>query len=100
MDVVIAHPNGWGTREQGVLRSSAVAAGLVREKAAYRRISFLPEAEASIQFCVNSASLAASLEVDISRYVIVLYSILIDLLARDKAYCMRRRRFDSRYYSL
>ncbi|KAF8597354.1 hypothetical protein BDV93DRAFT_499702 [Ceratobasidium sp. AG-I] len=62
MEVVIAHPNGWSTREQGVLRESAITARLSSAKSAYRRISFVPEAEASVQFCLNSEPLVSSLQ--------------------------------------
>ncbi|QRV80584.1 heat shock protein 70 kDa 12A [Ceratobasidium sp. AG-Ba] len=52
MEIVLAHPNGWGTREQGVLRSAAVAAGMTTEAKSREQISFVTEAEASVQFCV------------------------------------------------
>ncbi|KAG9087693.1 hypothetical protein FRC06_002420 [Ceratobasidium sp. 370] len=47
MHIVLAHPNGWGTREQGVLRTSAVAAGMSTLANSSRQITFVSEAEAS-----------------------------------------------------
>ncbi|KAF8602936.1 hypothetical protein BDV93DRAFT_581066 [Ceratobasidium sp. AG-I] len=53
MKIVIAHPNGWGVREQGFLRNAAVKAGLSGEGDSDTRISFVTEAEASLHFCLN-----------------------------------------------
>ncbi|KAG9119606.1 hypothetical protein FRC07_005309 [Ceratobasidium sp. 392] len=61
MDIIIAHPNGWGTREQGVLRTAAVRAGLTTTAKSYRQITFVSEGEASIQFCLHSAQISSSL---------------------------------------
>ncbi|KAG9119683.1 hypothetical protein FRC07_005170 [Ceratobasidium sp. 392] len=61
MDIVIAHPNGWGTREQGVLRNAAVQAGWSTLGNSQRQISFVSEAEASVQFCLNSSQTVSSL---------------------------------------
>jgi hypothetical protein len=63
IDVIIAHPNGWGTREQGVLRTAAVAAGISTSAESHGKISFVSEAEASIHFCLTSSQLIGSLEV-------------------------------------
>lgn len=54
MQIVIAHPNGWGIREQGVLRNAAAEAKLSSEDDAPSRITFVSEAEASLHFCLNS----------------------------------------------
>ncbi|KAG8739930.1 hypothetical protein FRC10_004991 [Ceratobasidium sp. 414] len=61
MDIIIAHPNGWGTREQGVLRTAAVQAGLTTATRYNRQISFVSEAEASVQFCLSSSRTTSSL---------------------------------------
>ncbi|KAG8727177.1 hypothetical protein FRC10_006336, partial [Ceratobasidium sp. 414] len=61
MDVVVAHPNGWGTREQGVLRTAAVEAGWSTPDQSEQQISFVSEAEASVQFCLDSPQTASSL---------------------------------------
>lgn len=54
MQIVIAHPNGWGIREQGVLRNAAVKAKLSSGEDASTRLTFVSEAEASLHFCLNS----------------------------------------------
>ncbi|KAG9078562.1 hypothetical protein FS749_009399 [Ceratobasidium sp. UAMH 11750] len=56
MDVVIAHPNGWGTTEQGVLRAAAIEAGWSTLGRSEEQISFVSEAEASVQFCLDSST--------------------------------------------
>jgi hypothetical protein len=63
MEVVIAHPNGWGIREQGVLRTAAIQAGLSSAQDSNSQILFVSEAEASIQFCVTSLDLQSTLRV-------------------------------------
>ncbi|KAG8794422.1 hypothetical protein FRC12_024574 [Ceratobasidium sp. 428] len=60
MDIILAHPNGWGVREQGVLRSAAVAAGITTEAKSRQQIIFVSEAEASVQFCVSQTSMLLS----------------------------------------
>lgn len=62
-DFVIAHPNGWGSKEQSVLRRAAIQADLVRPSDAEARVHFVTEAEASVHFCVANAHLAARLKV-------------------------------------
>ncbi|KAG8729451.1 hypothetical protein FRC11_008746 [Ceratobasidium sp. 423] len=57
MEVVIAHPNGWGTREQAFLRSAAVSAGFSTTDQARRKIQFVSEAEASVHFCIHHTNL-------------------------------------------
>ncbi|ELU36973.1 hypothetical protein AG1IA_08996 [Rhizoctonia solani AG-1 IA] len=53
MEVVIAHPNGWGIREQTFLRSAAVAAGFAMAS----KVRFVTEAEASVHFCIHHTNL-------------------------------------------
>ncbi|KAG8686828.1 hypothetical protein FRC11_008301 [Ceratobasidium sp. 423] len=48
MDIVIAHPNGWGIREQAFLRTSSVVAGFTFAEHALDRVHFVTEAEASL----------------------------------------------------
>ncbi|KAG9081457.1 hypothetical protein FRC06_005550, partial [Ceratobasidium sp. 370] len=55
------HPNGWGTREQGVLREAAVEAGWSTLGTSEQQIAFVSEAEASIQFCLDSSQTSSSL---------------------------------------
>jgi hypothetical protein len=64
MAIIIAHPNGWGAHEQSVLRAAAVAAGISTAVDSRRKITFVSEAEASVQFCLSS-SLVGSLEVSV-----------------------------------
>ncbi|KAG8700594.1 hypothetical protein FRC08_004616 [Ceratobasidium sp. 394] len=69
MDVVIAHPNGWGTREQGVLRTAAVEAGWSTPRRSQQQISFVSEAEASVQFCLDSSQTLSSLRPEMNLIV-------------------------------
>ncbi|CAE6455191.1 unnamed protein product [Rhizoctonia solani] len=56
MDIIIAHPNGWGTREQAFLRRAAATSGFAKETVD-TQIRFVTEAEASsgINFAVCDA---------------------------------------------
>jgi hypothetical protein len=70
-DLVITHPNGWGLKEQSVLRRAAIQADLVRPSDAEARVHFVTEAEASVHFCVVNAHLAAKFKVrDVSCFVL------------------------------
>ncbi|KAG8686232.1 hypothetical protein FRC11_009311 [Ceratobasidium sp. 423] len=62
MEVVVAHPNGWGVREQGFLRLAAVDAGLVDAANASRNVQFVTEAEASVHFCIHHTNLGSHLQ--------------------------------------
>ncbi|KAG9076715.1 hypothetical protein FS749_011475, partial [Ceratobasidium sp. UAMH 11750] len=61
MDVVIAHPNGWGLREQVVLRTAATEAGWSTLERSRRQIWFVTEAEASVRFCLDSSQTFSAL---------------------------------------
>ncbi|CAE6374609.1 unnamed protein product [Rhizoctonia solani] len=61
MEVVIAHPNGWGIREQAFLRSAAVAAGFSTSEEARSKVRFVTEAEASVHFCIHHTNLGNAL---------------------------------------
>ncbi|QRV91897.1 heat shock protein 70 kDa 12A [Ceratobasidium sp. AG-Ba] len=61
MEVVIAHPNGWGTREQGVLRTAATRGGWSTMRRAHDQILFVTEAEASVQFCLDDSRTSSAL---------------------------------------
>jgi hypothetical protein len=63
MEVVIAHPNGWGIREQTFLRAAAVDAGFASASAAPSKIRFVTEAEASVHFCIYHTNLGSRLQV-------------------------------------
>ncbi|CAE6440540.1 unnamed protein product [Rhizoctonia solani] len=62
MEVVIAHPNGWSTREQQFLRLASVAAGLSTPGQASSKIRFVTEAEASVHFCIYHTNLGNRLQ--------------------------------------
>ncbi|CAE6537653.1 unnamed protein product [Rhizoctonia solani] len=62
MEVVIAHPNGWGIREQAFLRSAAVAAGFSTAEQAPSKVRFATEAEASVHFCIHHSNLGNVLQ--------------------------------------
>lgn len=65
MDIVLVHPNGWGTAEQGVICKSTVVTGYVDTVGAVKRIKFVTEAEASVHFCIPLAKLESTLQVSI-----------------------------------
>lgn len=64
---VISHPNGWGGREQMLLRDAALLAGLIPDDTpkSQDRVSFVTEGEASLNFVIRSGTLSASLKVPI-----------------------------------
>ncbi|KAH7336868.1 hypothetical protein B0J17DRAFT_665188 [Rhizoctonia solani] len=57
MEVIIAHPNGWGIREQAFLRAAAVTAGFSTSDQAASKIRFVTEAEASVHYCIHHTNL-------------------------------------------
>ncbi|KAF9526178.1 hypothetical protein CPB83DRAFT_817364 [Crepidotus variabilis] len=55
---VFSHPNGWGGREQKVMRRAAAQARLIRDTpAGQRRLTFVTEGEACLHFAVESGLL-------------------------------------------
>ncbi|KAF8606745.1 hypothetical protein BDV93DRAFT_488627 [Ceratobasidium sp. AG-I] len=62
MKVVIAHPNGWGLREQTFLREAATEAGFSDASSALTKIRFVTEAEASVHFCIHHTNLGERLK--------------------------------------
>ncbi|ELU36997.1 hypothetical protein AG1IA_08970 [Rhizoctonia solani AG-1 IA] len=62
MQFIIAHPNGWGIREQAFLRTAATNAGLVTNATAATCIRFVTEAEASVHFCIYHTNLGSRLK--------------------------------------
>ncbi|CAE6507895.1 unnamed protein product [Rhizoctonia solani] len=62
MEVVIAHPNGWGTPEQDFLRKAAIDSGFVDSDKASSQVQFVTEAEASIHYCIHHSNLSNKLE--------------------------------------
>ncbi|KAF8713398.1 ATP binding, partial [Rhizoctonia solani] len=62
MEVVLAHPNGWGIREQAFLRLAAVKAGFTNASDAPSRVHFVNEAEASVHFCTLYSDIGSQLK--------------------------------------
>ncbi|QRV90328.1 heat shock protein 70 kDa 12A [Ceratobasidium sp. AG-Ba] len=50
MTLVIAHPNGWGLKEQDRLRYAVALSGVMNEFETRRRVHFVPEAEAAVHY--------------------------------------------------
>ncbi|QRV90330.1 heat shock protein 70 kDa 12A [Ceratobasidium sp. AG-Ba] len=50
MTLVIAHPNGWGLKEQDRLRHAVALSGIMSEAEAQNRVCFVSEAEASVHY--------------------------------------------------
>lgn len=68
MTVVLTHPNGWGTPEQGFLRKAARRAGMVSQD---NQVTFVTEAEASIHFCLSRPALNLASSIKIGTKIIV-----------------------------
>ena len=63
-EIILAHPNHWGSTEQDILKEAAVQAGIITESGLSRRLHFVEEAEASASFCLSATpALAARLTV-------------------------------------
>ena len=63
-EIILAHPNHWGSTEQDILKKAAVQAGIITESGLSRRLHFVEEAEASASFCLSATpALAARLTV-------------------------------------
>ena len=64
IELVLAHPNGWGGPQQAHLRNAAVKAGIVQDTPAGRsRVHFVTEGEASFSFCVVNTEAGKNLKV-------------------------------------
>jgi hypothetical protein len=63
MDVTIAHPNGWGIREQSFLRTAVVTTGFTSIEQASNQVHFVTEAEASVHFYMYYTTLRSQLKV-------------------------------------
>ncbi|KAH7333023.1 hypothetical protein B0J17DRAFT_677276 [Rhizoctonia solani] len=64
MTLIIAHPNGWGAKEQNFLRQAAVAANYVSSSKVNSQVRFVTEAEASVHFCLAHGNLQNYLKPD------------------------------------
>lgn len=72
MEFIIAHPNGWGIREQTFLRNAAVEAGFTSQDVASSRVRFVTEAEASVHFCIYHTNLGSRLQVSEALLVVLI----------------------------
>lgn len=60
---VLTHPNGWEGPQQAQMREAAIRAGLISDNVEGRsRVSFVPEGEASLHFCINNQLAPNALE--------------------------------------
>jgi hypothetical protein len=60
MLIVLAHPNGWATREQNFMRQALMDVG--PEYKNYQ-VTFVTEGEASVHFCMFHSNMESALEV-------------------------------------
>ncbi|KDQ12452.1 hypothetical protein BOTBODRAFT_146678 [Botryobasidium botryosum FD-172 SS1] len=64
IELIIAHPNGWDIREQGILRNAAVWANIMpSSQTALERVHFVSEAEASVHFVLLNADIEDRLKI-------------------------------------
>jgi hypothetical protein len=54
-EIVISHPNRWGTKQQKFLEEAAIQAGLVTREGAKKYLHFVEEAEAAASFALALA---------------------------------------------
>jgi hypothetical protein len=68
VEIILAHPNHWGLREQDILEQAAVNAGAITKKGCSKRLHFVEEAEASASFCTSTKpGVASRLTVSMAR---------------------------------
>ena len=63
IEIVLAHPNGWESHQQELMRKAVVQAAVFDEKDARSRVSFVTEGEASFNYCVTNTKFGELLEV-------------------------------------
>ncbi|KAH7320553.1 hypothetical protein B0J17DRAFT_772977 [Rhizoctonia solani] len=85
MTIVLAHPNGWGIKQQGFLRKAAIKAGLVTSDNTYSNVQFVSEAEASVHFCMFHTDLYQHMNTGVNFVVCDAGGSTID----TTAYCVR-----------
>ncbi|CCO34430.1 Heat shock 70 kDa protein 12A [Rhizoctonia solani AG-1 IB] len=85
MTIVLAHPNGWGVKEQNFLRQAAIAANYVSSSKAISQIRFVSEAEASVHFCMFHGDLHNRLKPDTTFIVCDAGGSTVD----TTAYCVK-----------
>lgn len=62
-EIVMAHPNRWGDRQQRVLDAAAISTGLISAARAPTGLFFLEEGEAAASFCATRPELRKDLQV-------------------------------------
>ena len=68
-EVILAHPNYWGSREQDILGQAAVNAKLISERRRSKKLHFVEEAEASASYLMSSReALVKNLTVSTLRF--------------------------------
>lgn len=78
MLVVLAHPNGWSTREQNYLRQALRNVGPNYKSC---QITFVTEGEASVHFCMFSSNMDSALQPDTDLIVCDAGGSTIDTIA-------------------
>ena len=64
MELVLAHPKGWGGLQQTLLRSAAVKARIVPDTpAGHSKVHFVTEGEAGFSFCATRTQAGRNLKV-------------------------------------
>lgn len=63
VDIVIAHPNGWGCHEQDFLQTAAIAAHLAPSG---ERVYFVEEAEAAARYCLSPSNTVFAKDLKVS----------------------------------
>ena len=80
---VLSHPNGWGGREQTLMRSASVLAGLIpNTPTGNARVSFVTEGEASLHFAIQNGVLSGHMEVIMQKLLPSPY--LTDFILRSQ----------------
>jgi hypothetical protein len=99
IELVLAHPNGWGGPQQTQLRNAAVKAGIVLDTpAGHASVHFVTEGEASFSFCATHTQTGKNLKV---CHTVPTQSWLFDALAAQRAsFDHRCRRWNHRYQHL
>lgn len=77
IDYVITHPNGWEGAQQAMMRQALVKAGLISDAdEAHKRVQFLSEGEASLNFCILNG-LSSDMHVSHCNSLALIWVILI-----------------------
>ena len=64
IELVLAHPNEWGSSQQANLRTAAIKAGIVPDTSAgHASVHFVTAGEANLNFCASQSQAGRSLKV-------------------------------------